>query len=204
MVIIVNNIDIFNVNVIVVVIVIVIVGADAVGAAAVGAAAVGAAAAAAVAVWRPVEVRSATVRREGENRLTAGEKWPHSTSAGQGSWHAQPVAVAATPCCKRRCCCRARPCLGLIGPRELSSGRCRGEVLVEVVLQVAEGVLRLHVHALVQLLPHLVVFGKGFVPIVRCHLHVFRLPWLSLCLKCIASGFGEDAVRLDRRHLLVG
>ena len=92
------------------------------------------------------------------------------------------------------------PVWGLIGLRVLRSGRCRGELLVKVVLQVAEGIHCLLVHALVQFLPHLLVFAW----IVRCHLHVFRLTWLSLCLKCIASGFGEDAVRLDRRHLLVG
>ena len=58
------------------------------------------------------------------------------------------------------------PAWGLIGLRVLRSGRCRGEVLVKVVLQVAEGVLRLLVHALVQLLPHFLVFGKGFVQIM--------------------------------------
>ena len=50
-----------------------------------------------------------------------------------------------------------------------------------------KGILRLLVHALVVLLPHLLVNGKGFVQIVRCHLHVFRLASLFLCLKCIAS-----------------
>ena len=79
------------------------------------------------------------------------------------------------------------------GQRVLRGGGKRGEVLVKVVLQVTEGILCL-----------LVVLGKGFVRVVLCHLRVFCLTWLSLCLQCVASGFGEDAVRLDRRHLLVG
>ena len=92
---------------------------------------------------------------------------------------------------------RHAPAWGLIGQRVLRGGGKRGEVLVKVVLQVAEGILCLLVHALVQLLPLRLVFGKGFVRVVLCHLRVFCLTWLSLCLQCIASGFGEDAVRLD-------
>ena len=48
----------------------------------------------------------------------------------------------------------------LAGQEVLRGGR-RGEVLVRVVLQVAEGILCLLVHALVQLLPHRLVFCEG-------------------------------------------
>ena len=76
--------------------------------------------------------------------------------------------------------------------------------LVEVVLHVAERILHLIVQVLVRLLPHLMVFGKGLVLIIRCCLHVFRLAWLSLCFQCIASGFSEGAVCFGHRGLLIG
>ena len=120
------------------------------------------------------------------------KRWPGKQASGTGCCCCNTVLQAAVQ-------------LSVTLGRECSEvEEKRGEVLVKIVLQVAELILCLLVHALVQLLPHRLVFGKGFVRVILCHLRAFCLTGLSLCLQCIASGFGEDAVRLDRRHLLVG